>query len=56
MRYTLLGLLLITLVSCSAINKEIGIDDDSIAEEIGEIFIHAETGLNIDLTPSSPEK
>ena len=53
MRITILFLL---LCSCSAINKEMGVEDEHIVEELAEVLIYAETGLNIDITPLSPEK
>jgi len=40
---------------CSYVNKFIGIDDDNIIEEVAEKAIESETGLDIDLTPSTPE-
>lgn len=43
------------LTSCSSINKMFGLKDDNVAEELIEQAIESKTGLNIDLTPSSPE-
>lgn len=49
-------LALFACVSCSAVNKKVGLPDDNIIEEAAEILIDAETGLKLDLTPSTPEK
>lgn len=46
---------LIALTSCSYVNKKLGLEDDNVAEEMVEAVIDAKTGLNIDLTPASPE-
>ncbi len=43
------------LISCSSINRKMGIPDDNILEEITEDVIQAETGVNVDLTPQTPE-
>lgn len=53
MRYMILPLFM--LCSCSAINTKLGLSDDNPIEEIGEAVIEAKTGLDIDLTPGSPE-
>ena len=53
MRYMILPLFM--LCSCSAINTKLGLADDNPIEEIGEAVIEAKTGLDIDLTPGSPE-
>lgn len=53
MRYMILPLLL--LCSCSAINAKLGLADDNDLEEISESLIEAKTGLDIDLTPGTPE-
>lgn len=52
--FAICGLLLL-LASCSAINAKLGLTDDNPVEEIGEAIIEAKTGLDIDLTPGSPE-
>ena len=41
--------------SCSYINDRFGLGDDHFAEEALEDFIKHETGIEIDLTPESPE-
>lgn len=49
-------ILCVFLCSCGAINKKIGLEDDNPIEETVEEVIKIETGLNVDLTPDSPEK
>lgn len=44
------------LCSCSTINRQLGIEDDNPIEETVEEVIKSETGLDLDLTPDSPEK
>jgi hypothetical protein len=44
------------LSSCSSINKYFGLEDDNLAEEASEALIEWKTGIDIDLTPSTPEK
>ena len=41
---------------CSYINQKFGLEDDNIAEEFIERQIEQEIGLDIDLSPESPEK
>lgn len=43
------------LFSCSAINKKLGLPDDHPLEEWTEEQINIQFGIDIDLTPSSPE-
>ena len=52
-----LSLLLICLflTSCASINRQLGLQDDNLMEESVEAVIKVETGLDIDLTPGSPE-
>ena len=54
----LIGLILLacTFGACTAINKYIGLPDDHPLEEIAEQQIKNETGFDVDLSPSSPEK
>ena len=40
---------------CSYVNKWCGLKDDNIVEEVTEKAIEMKTGLDIDLTPSTPE-
>jgi len=41
--------------SCSSINKKLGLKDDNFIEESIESIIESNTGLDVDLTPGSPE-
>lgn len=43
------------LIGCSPINKKLGLPDDNIIEESAEAILKAESGIDIDFTPSSPE-
>jgi uncharacterized protein YceK len=43
------------LGGCSSINSYFGLEDDNPYEEATEAAIKWETGLDVDLTPSSPE-
>lgn len=45
----------ILLNACSSINKSIGLSDDNMIEEFVEAQIENQTGLDIDLSPSTPE-
>lgn len=40
---------------CSYLNQKVGLPDDNIIEEAVENKIEDATGLNIDLSPESPE-
>jgi len=40
---------------CSAINRKLGLKDDNAIEEAIEHQIKEQTGIDLDLTPSSPE-
>ena len=51
----LVGITLYLLCGCSSINKKFGLDDDNMIEELFEDLIEQKTGLDIDLTPGSPE-
>jgi hypothetical protein len=56
--YSILVIVGITLYlpcGCSSINKKFGLDDDNVIEELFEDLIEQKTGLDIDLTPGSPE-
>lgn len=53
MRYMIFPLLF--LCSCSAINAKLGLSDDNFSEELVEEVIEMKTGLDVDLTPGSPE-
>ena len=47
-----------SLVGGVAVYKSLTPDykDDNQAEEVVEVVLHKVTGLNVDLTPESPEK
>ena len=47
--------LIIMITGCSAIYKKYNIAEDNVAEEAIEEVIRAKTGIDFDLTPSSPE-
>ena len=47
--------LVILTTACSSVNEYFGWNDDHPAEEFFEAVIEAETGLDIDLSPMSPE-
>ena len=51
----LLLILIIQLSSCSYVNEYLGMEDDNLAEEAIEEVIELKAGINVDLTPSSPE-
>lgn len=55
MKKALFSILLLVLCGCSPINKWLGLPDDNIAEEMIEDIIKGRTGLDIDLTPETPE-
>ena len=44
------------VLSCSALNNMFKIKDDHVLEELSEAIIEKELGVDIDLTPESPEK
>lgn len=57
MRFVIMAILLsVACVSCSYINDKLGIDDDSILEELAESILEGKTGMKLDLTPRSPER
>jgi ABC-type glycerol-3-phosphate transport system substrate-binding protein len=41
---------------CSQINKKFGVRDNHFLEELAEDFFEKETGIEVDLTPDSPEQ
>ncbi|NYT19241.1 MAG: hypothetical protein GKC08_02990 [Methanosarcinales archaeon] len=53
----LLAILTLTLgsVACTYINKKLGLADDNAIEESVEAVIQNQLGIDVDLTPSSPE-
>ena len=50
-----LGFGLLCLCACEPINRYLSLPDDNLFEETAEFAVKAETGLDLDLTPSSPE-
>ena len=46
---------LLVLTSCGLVYKDGKYVSDNPVEEIAEEIIHAETGLNLDVTPGTPE-
>jgi choline-glycine betaine transporter len=50
-----LGITLLFFCACEPVNRYFSLPDDNIIEETSEFVIKTETGLNVDLTPSSPE-
>lgn len=47
--------LMLSLTSCSSINRYMGWSDDWWGEELFEFGVKTQTGVNVDLTPSSKE-
>ena len=45
----------VLLNGCSYLNRKAGIKDDNVLEEVIEAQIEKELGMDIDLTPSTPE-
>lgn len=41
--------------ACSQVNKYLNLEDDHIIEEMIEDHIEDQTGLDIDITPNTPE-
>lgn len=56
MKNLLFLLIGITICGCSYFNHMLGMEDDNIVEEVAEEVIELKAGINIDLTPDSPEK
>jgi len=54
----LIALFFITVCfcGCSLVNNKLGLKDDNFAEELLEKQIENQTGWDVDLTPSTPEK
>ena len=50
------GISMYMLFGCTSINKKFGLSDENMLEELVEDVIEQKTGLDIDLTPGSPEK
>lgn len=43
------------MVSCSYLNRKFSLQDDNLIEESVEAALQHHTGLDVDLTPESPE-
>ncbi len=46
---------MVVLTGCSWVNAKLGLADDNLGEETVEALIQVKTGVDIDLTPNSPE-
>ena len=55
LRLLLAGALFSLMVACTKCNEELGLEQDWIGEELAEGIIKNQTGIDIDLTPESPE-
>ena len=52
----IVGLVIVLMVGgCSYINKKLKLRDDNFGEEIIEGVIESQLGVDVDLTPESPE-
>jgi hypothetical protein len=49
-------LFLICAIACEPINRYLSWEDENIFEETGEFIFEKQTGLNVDFTPTTPEK
>ncbi|MDB4726191.1 hypothetical protein OAF54_02050 [bacterium] len=52
----ILGILAALALTSVAATKIFKLEDDNLAEEFVEEVIESKTGLDLDLSPSSPEK
>ncbi len=52
----LLAVSAVLIEGCTYINRKLGVEDNWWAEEAVEAVIEDQTGISIDLTPSSPEE
>lgn len=48
-------LVMAALSGCASLEKEVGLEPDNVIEEAAEAIIKMETGISVDLTPSTPE-
>lgn len=55
--YTMIAVFALGVVCqcCSWLNRQAGLKDDNIFEEIVEKQLENQTGISVDLTPDSPE-
>ena len=51
----ILGVLAALAIASVAATKVLKLEDDNVAEEFVEEIIEGQTGLDLDLSPSSPE-
>lgn len=51
-----IGLVGILMAGCNYLNRKFHLDDDNLIEEAIEGQIKENTGIDVDLTPSTPEK
>ena len=49
------ALMAVAMGGCSYLNREAGLSDDWWGEELIEEALEQKTGLDLDLSPSSPE-
>ena len=42
-------------LGCSLFNRKLGMDDDNFVEESAEALIEEHLGVDVDLSPGSPE-
>lgn len=53
--FAILIILGVVACGCSSINRRMGLKDDNFVEEVVEKVIESELGVDVDLTPFSPE-
>jgi hypothetical protein len=51
----ILGVLAALAIASVAVTKAFDLEEDGVAEEFVEEIIEGQTGLSLDLSPSSPE-
>lgn len=52
----ILGLIFaLVCIACEPVNRYFGLEDENVIEESSEFLIKYQTGMDIDLTPSTPE-
>jgi len=45
----------VAMGGCSYLNQKMGLDDDNFLEESAEALLREHSGLDLDLSPGSPE-
>lgn len=53
---SILSIIFVCCVSCQYCNRYFDLQDDWAGEEVVEQLIENQTGIDVDLTPASPEK